>query len=176
MYTLDSVRLFRQTVGKKQLLLDTNLLLLLLVGACDKTFLPKFNCTSKYTEDDYNLLISIFNFFETKIVITPHILAEFSDISIRDIKAPKIHYYFATVLNRLKNYREEHIPLERFFGMQVSILAIYGFPDMSIIEASKKLDAVILTDDIGLGEYANSCRIANIKFGAVKADRLLKAK
>lgn len=80
-----------------------------------------------------------------------------------------------TVVDKLKGYKEENISLDRLLETKVNILAIYGFPDMSIIEAARKIDAVILTDDISLGQYANSCRIANVSFSAVSANNLLTA-
>ena len=173
MYTLDGVRSYRETRGKRKLILDTNLLLLLLIGACDKNFLQSCNCTRKYTGDGYDLLLKILRFFESEIIITPHVLAEFSNFFMRDIKEPKIHYYLTTVIDRLKNYKEEHISLERLLCTKVSILVLLGFPDMSIIEAAKKIDGVILTDDISLSLYADSCQIANIRFGAVSANEFL---
>lgn len=174
MYSIKSVKKYRETKGKKKLILDTNLLLLLLVGICDSNFLSKCECTHKYAINDYRLLLKIFKYFESEIIITPHILAEFSNISIRDIKEPKIHYYLQTVLNKLKDYKEEHISLERLLSIRVNILALYGFTDMSIIEGAKKIDAVILTDDIGLGLYADSRNIPSIKFGALRANELIK--
>ena len=173
MYTLDNVRVYRETKGKKKLIIDTNLLLLLLVGACDKNFLQSCDCTRKYTGNDYDLLLKILRFFESEIIITPHILAEFSNFFRRDIKEPKIHYYLTTVMDRLKNYKEEHISLERLLGTKVNILVMLGFPDMSIIEAAKKIDAVILTDDVGLSVYADSSQIPNIRFSAVSASELI---
>ena len=173
MYTLSEVRRFRETKGKKKLILDTNLLLLLLIGACDKSLLSLCQCTDKYTGEDYDLLLKLLYFFESKIVITPHVLAEFSNISRRDIKEPKIDYYLTTVINRLKCYREENVSLDRLLEMGVKVAVLFGFPDMSIIEATKKADAVILTDDIGLGEYANSCQMPSVSFGAVQANDLI---
>jgi hypothetical protein len=174
MYKIEDVKKYRLTRGKKKLILDTNLLFLFLVGACDESFLPKCECTQKYTVNDYKLLLEIFRYFESDIVITPHILAEFSNISIRDIKEPKIHYYLQTVLNRLKSYKEEQVSLERLIRVKVNILALYGFTDMSIIEGAKKINAVILTDDMGLGLYADTCKIPSIKFGALRSYELMK--
>lgn len=173
MYTLDNVRNYRETRGKKKLILDTNLLLLLLIGACDKNFLRGCDCTKKYTDNDHDLLLKMLRFFESEVVITPHILAEFSNLLRRDIKEPKLHYCLTTIMDRLKNYKEEHISLERLLGTKVSILILLGFSDMSIIEAAKKIDAVILTDDIGLSVYADSSQIPNIRFGAVSANELV---
>jgi hypothetical protein len=172
-YTLNEVRRYRETRGKKKLILDTNLLLLLFIGGCDKKFLPSCQCTEKYTEDDYNLLLKVLNFFEPEIVITPHILAEFSNISRRDIKEPKIHYYLMMVMDKLQHYKEEHIPLDRLLGLGINVIVLFGFPDMSIIEAAKKLGGVILTDEISLGLYANSNQIPNVSFSAVRANQLI---
>ncbi|MGD1003654.1 MAG: hypothetical protein ABR884_03725 [Minisyncoccia bacterium] len=173
MYTLDEVRAYREAKGKKKLILDTNLLLLLLIGVCDKNLLSKYACTEKYTINDYSLLLKILRFFESDIVITPHILAEFSNLVRRDIKEPKMHYYLATIMDKLKSYQEEYIPLDRLLGMGVRVIVLFGFPDMSIIEAARNINAVILTHDIRLGEYANASGLPSISFGAVQARDLM---
>lgn len=174
MYTLDDVRRYREAKGKKKLILDTNLLLLLFVGTCDINFLPICNSTSKYTKNHYEILLKIFRFFDAEIVVTPHIIAELSNIAIRDIKEPKIHYFLRLVVDKLRNYKEEHVALGQLLGIKINLLARYGFPDLSIIETAKKIDAIILTDDISLALYSDSFNVRSIKFGAVTADYILK--
>ena len=173
MHTLDEVRLFCEKKGKKKVILDTNLLLLLLVGTCDKDFISRCACISMYTSEDYELLVNTLRYFKAEIVITPHILAEFSDFFRRDVKEPKLSHYLHIVVAKLKNYSEEHIPLEIILGTKMSSLLMLGFPDTSIIEAAKKIDAAILTEDTGLGLQADALGIPNIKFKAVKAMKLI---
>jgi len=172
-YSLAEVRGYCESRGKRKPILDTNLLLLLLVGVCDKNFLSQHSCTEKYTSEDYDLLVKVLRYFEAEIIITPHVLAEFSDLSRRDIKEPRLNYYLSRVAEKLKSYREEHISLERLLNTKVHLLALYGFPDISLIEAAKKTSAVLITDDIGLGAYATSCLIPNVSFSAVQANSLI---
>ena len=120
-------------------------------------------------------MIQIFRYFESEIIVTPHIIAELSNLSIRDIKEPKIHYYFNTIVNKLRSYKEEHISLERLLGLEVKILMKFGFPDMSIIEVAKKMDAVILSDDLALCLYANSCKVPNFNFKNIISSELITA-
>lgn len=176
MYTLESVRVYRERGTKKKLILDTNLLLLLLIGAHNKALLKDCQSTKNYTADDYDLLLQVLLYFQTEIVITPHILAEFSDFSRRDIKEPQIQQYLMMVRDKLKTYHEEHVSLPQLLETNLRVLVTLGFPDISIIEAAKRVGAVILTDDIGLGEYANESRIPSVKFGAVRADYTLSPK
>jgi predicted nucleic acid-binding protein len=173
-YTLEDIVKFRQKYPtKKRLVLDTNLLLLLLVGGCDKKLLKNYTSTRKYSDDDYDLLIKILRHFESSIVITPHILTEISNLSRRDIKEPQLSYYFKTVIDKLKNCKEEHIPLENLIGVKIDILSRFGFTDISIIEVAQKIEAVILTDDIALCLHATSLYcIPSINFQNIKGDHI----
>jgi len=173
MYTLEDIRRYCKERGKKKVMVDTNLLLLFLVGSCDINFLSSCESTSKYSKNDHQLLLGMLRYFDSEIVITPHVLAEFSNLSRRDIKEPRLSYYLATVLDALKRHKEEHVPLEIILKSKINVLSSYGFTDISITEAALKINAVILTDDIGLGLYADSKNIANIKFAAAKADMLI---
>lgn len=169
MYSLDDIRLYREKYGRKKLVLDANLLILLLVGVFDKNVLRNCQSTKKYCGDDFDLMIKIFQYFESEIIITPHILAEISNLCRRDIKQPRISRFFVTVVDKLKNCKEEYIPLKRLLGIKISTLVSYGFPDMSIIEAAKTMDAVVFTDDLVLCSYADSFQIANICFSRIVA-------
>ena len=63
----------------KGLLVDANLLLLFLVGTHDLQLVGdgKYNKLSKYTPEDYRLLIRLQAVFK-RIVTTPHVLTEVS--------------------------------------------------------------------------------------------------
>lgn len=173
MYNLKDIRRYREKNGKKKLVLDTNLFVLLFIGGYDNNFLNQCTCTQKYSKNDYDLLLKIFQYFDSEIIITPHILAEISNLSRRDIKEPNIANYFETIVDRLKNCKEEHVSLDRLLGLDIKILTRFGFPDMSVIEAAKKMDAVILTDEYALSGHATSSGLANIRFGTISANYLI---
>lgn len=174
MYTLDDIRRYREKYGKNKLVLDTNLFILLLVGAYDKNFFKNCSATKGFCSSDYDLLLEIFKYFDTKIIITPHILTEISNLSRRDIKKPEIDYFFKVVVDQLKSCKEESVSLERLLGIKIEVLTNYGFPDMSIIEVAKKMGAVILTNEINLCGYANLSCVVNINFSNIKANQIIK--
>jgi hypothetical protein len=65
--------------GEGSLLVDTNLLLLWLIGHVDKSQIEKFKRTSAYTEDDFELLAVLIACYQS-IVVTPHVLTEVSNL------------------------------------------------------------------------------------------------
>ena len=71
--------LIRKHAGQG-LLIDTNVLMLLLVGNVDPTQIPTVKVTANrgFTERDFDLLVSIVVRF-SRIITTPHILAEVSN-------------------------------------------------------------------------------------------------
>ncbi len=168
MNSLADVQRYRETFGENKLVLDTNLLLLLLIGGFKIDSLAKCKCTEKYSQEDYELLLKIISFFEKQIIITPHILAEFSNLSKMDIRDPQIVEYITCVVEQLRGFQEKHSPLVELLSLDIALLARFGFPDMGIIETAKVLNACILTDDGNLSRHANSSGIANCFFQYIK--------
>jgi hypothetical protein len=62
----------------KGVLVDTNLLLLYVVGVYDLSRIERWNRTSAFTEDDFELLDRLLNQFQT-VATTPHVLTEVSN-------------------------------------------------------------------------------------------------
>ena len=61
---------------------DSGLLILLIVGRYDSSFIANYKVTSSFSEDDFSLLANFVSRFR-RIVITPHILAELSNHSFK---------------------------------------------------------------------------------------------
>ena len=64
-------------------IIDTNLLLLLIVGACDLSAIGRGRL-QKYTINDYNLMMRIFRLLD-RIIITPNIMTETDNLARQDI-------------------------------------------------------------------------------------------
>lgn len=64
----------------KGVLVDTNLLVLLLVGTVNKQRIPNFKRTEDFTIEDYELLVRLINWFG-KLIATPHVLSQVSDLT-----------------------------------------------------------------------------------------------
>jgi hypothetical protein len=63
---------------KSGILVDTNLLLVLLIGTIDKRLIGGKR-TKQYTEDHYRILVDFLKHFR-QLITTPHILAEVSNL------------------------------------------------------------------------------------------------
>src|SRR5438094_4633228 len=75
-YLIDLIGLYKA----KGLLIDTNLLLLYLIGMYDPDRIPRFKRTMSFTVDEFLLLDAIFTNFD-KVITTPNILTEISNLS-----------------------------------------------------------------------------------------------
>jgi len=150
-----SIADIRKFVIEKQpegLLVDTNILILFLIGSYDPTFIEKCevlnNSDKRYSIDDFELLKKIFTFFK-KLVITPQIIAELSNVSITrgGIYGEKLISYLQTVIKFLKSAEERHQKSDCLWGMDLEILGKYGFTDITMFKLSHKTNMPILTDD-----------------------------
>ena len=59
--------------------IDTNLLLLLVVGSTEKAIVAKHKRLKGYTEEDYDTLLDLLSLFR-QVLVTPHTLAETSNL------------------------------------------------------------------------------------------------
>src|SRR4051794_28125217 len=64
----------------KGVLLDTNLLVLLLVGSVNKHRILNFKRTGNFSIEDYDLLARLIRRF-SKLITTPHLLSQASDLT-----------------------------------------------------------------------------------------------
>ncbi len=68
-----------QKYRSKGVLVDTNLLLLFIVGSLNPQLIPQISRTSKYSIKDFQLVESFIEYFGVRVT-TPHILAETSNL------------------------------------------------------------------------------------------------
>jgi hypothetical protein len=61
-------------------LVDSNLLVLLLVGLVNKRRIPEFKRTQNFTIQDFDILSRLINWFG-KLITTPHVLSQVSDLT-----------------------------------------------------------------------------------------------
>ena len=65
---------------QKGVLIDTNILLLFLIGSANQERITKFNRTQQFIPEDYELLLAFIAKFQ-KLVITPNILTEVNSLA-----------------------------------------------------------------------------------------------
>ena len=149
-YTIQDIKTFchRSPTGRYSLIIDAVLLIPLLIGLFDKSYLSKCSLTSSsYKDKDFDLIIEILRFFKPQIIVTPNIVTEVYNRTDNKIDGEKLHYFFTKVVDKLRNSEEHHIPLHNMLGLNFEILKEFGFADISIIQAARDKQAVILTDD-----------------------------
>jgi hypothetical protein len=148
----------------KGLLIDTNLLLLYFVGMYDQDRIPRFKRTKAFTIDEFLLLATVFESFDT-IITTPNILTEVSNFSGQ---LPKdLHsYFFSDFATRIP------ILVERYTDSgAISASAHFnkfGLTDSGIVDTVKGKH-LVLTDDLALFGYLTNLGIDAINFNHIRA-------
>ncbi len=152
----------------RRLIVDTNLLLLLVVGSTADGLIQKHKRTRTFTPQDLALLERFLGGFND-IVVTPGILAEVSNLSAQ-IGEPLRSSIMQTVGRLVAQIREDHVP-----GISVIESRCFirlGLVDASILEACQEGDH-LLTDDLDLWiEAVNSGKTAT-NFTHLRAEHLL---
>jgi len=150
------------TYSKLGVVIDSNLLLLLFLGSYDRRQIATNDRLSKYSEEDYDLLIRVLKPFK-RIVTTPNILTEVSNLS-NAIPERSREAYFASIATRLTLLDEQHV---------VSATALqnrwakYGLTD-AVIAVVAKNRYLVLTDDFRLSQSLESDGIETLNFNHLR--------
>lgn len=130
---------------RRTLVIDTNLLLLLLVGLVARDQIEKFKRTRHYTASDYDLLARLVS-AHSEILVTPNVLTEVDNLITH---APgKLEFRCRQALaSLLSKWREEYRSSEQLAASGPFLRL--GLADASIQDLAKHADTV-LTDDLPL--------------------------
>jgi rRNA-processing protein FCF1 len=151
---------------QRGVLVDTNLLLLFLVGVFDPRYISRYIRTASYDEEDFNVLAQVLQTFR-RIIVTPHILTEVSNLS-RDIDRGRRYEFFlflASLLNALSGHfliDEQHRPAKLI--STESEFPLLGLTDAAIIHRAAHHHNPVLTDDRGLSERLERRGIDRLNF------------
>jgi hypothetical protein len=174
MYNLKEIEKYIIRDKPEGLIVDTNLLILFLIGKYDAEFIERcaLTCNNNYLKEDYELLYKIMKLFK-KIIITPYIIAEISNLSKSKIKDEKLINYFKVFVEFLgaPSIEEKNVGMEKFLGIEIGYMGKFGFTDMAICELSKSNNLAIITDD-GPFYYFFNTKIPVIKFEVIKNSSL----
>lgn len=153
-------------IGKhrqKGVVIDTNLLILLLIGAYDPSHIGRFKRTQDYTREDFRLLRSMAAAFR-RIVSTPNILTEACNLclTLNAQTDSRLYIYFRALIEQLK---ESFVPAR-------SVAALYAFDRFGISDASIvslcQRGYLLITDDLPLYHYLSSLGLAAINFNHLR--------
>jgi hypothetical protein len=141
---MDDVRqLIDQHCGSG-LLVDTNLLLLYLIGRTNKYRIPRFKRTQAYTIEDFDLLERFMAEFKT-LITTPHVLTEASNLG--DLHGEE-HEALRSWFVRTVEQSREHYDESRLLAKEDCFHRL-GLTDAAIAALARH-NYLFLTDDFDL--------------------------
>lgn len=146
---------------RKGILVDTNLLLLLIVGGTPS--IKSFKRTSAYSTADYELLLRVIDQFE-KLISTPHVLAEVSNLT-NGLHGGHLSDFYATFKKSLTTITEIHK-----FAADISqdlSLSPHGLADVGIMSVAKD-NYLVLTDDLRVASFAHQNSVDVVNFNHVR--------
>ena len=152
----------------KQIIIDSNLLVLFVIGLTDRNLISKHKRTKQYEIEDYDLLAEILSTFN-KVIVTPHVLAETSNL-ISQIGNPVMSSIRETLKNLIETQSEEYEP-SRELCKGKSFIRL-GLTDCAILNLVKK-ELPLITVDLDLYLSAMAINHNTVNFNHLRESRLL---
>jgi len=158
-YITDLVTRYR----RKGVLIDTNILLLWFVGATNRERIARFNRTSKFAPEDYDLLNKLFQSF-ARVVTTPNILTEVSNLlnQLGEPERSQCFSIFARDIGQLDEIYKDSLTIAA-----TDKFSKFGLTDCGIVNVAKD-NYLILTDDLKLASYLQKLGIDTINFNNIR--------
>jgi predicted nucleic acid-binding protein len=136
---------FDQNARTKGILIDTNLIVLLVVGFVNRDRIPRFKRTSSYTPADWDLLTGILGQIPLQYTI-PHVLSEVS--ALTDMKGPE-RDFARCVLRRWILHLQE-LPVSSREACASPHYQRLGLTDAALGFAAKQQGCSVVTNDSDL--------------------------
>lgn len=161
---MDYINNFLKKYKNKGVIIDTNLLLLFFVGKFNIKWIGKFKRVNKFSTDDFYFINNFFNYFN-KIITTPHILTEVSNLS-KDLPENVLTTYYKFIKNEIEilneHYEESKIICSQNYFHKL------GLTDSGIIKLSKK-EYLVLTEDFPLSNRLASLGVDVINYNHIRS-------
>jgi|SRR5581483_1547912 len=146
------------------LLVDTNLLVLFVVGSINRKRIEKFKRTSQYSESDYDLLVRVLGQFKTLYTVA-HVMAEVSNLT--DLSGRELQQGRSLLQETLTILQEPVVASERA-ARSVHYESL-GLTDAAIAELAREHNCAVLTDDLSLYLTLSNEGITALNFTHLRA-------
>jgi rRNA-processing protein FCF1 len=155
----------------KLLLVDTNALILYLVGQSDQALISRFKRTNKYNVADFEHLRNVIQRFGRigRVVTTPHVLAEVSNLA-GQLAEPGRTRVFRVLAAIIPELDERHAPARDFYESPEFVKI--GIADTAITNLVDS-DYLVLTDDYRLAGTLSARGVQALNFNQFRLRRLL---
>jgi len=127
------------------LLVDTNLLVLWIVGTVNRGRIRQFKRTCQYTEADFDILDRYLATFSTLYTLA-HVMAEVSNLT--DLSGPERLKARLALKSFLETAQEPHVPSSD--AARTEPYNRLGLVDSAISVAARRYRCRVLTDDLAL--------------------------
>lgn len=125
--------------------IDTQLLVLLVVGETDKALISKHRRTKAYRVEDYELLVRLINETDQQVFVTPNTLTEASNLLAQDGSEEPDRSRIYGALQALIETTEEEI-VESKVATRNSNFKRLGLTDAVLLEVVSAFNPLITTD------------------------------
>ena len=131
----------------RELFLDTNLLILYIVGSIDPELIRRHKRTNQFTPADYRLLQSVIRRFP-RVVTTPNILTEVSNLldQIGERTSQALHAVLSALI-KTEKFDERYV--RSLDAISITEFHRLGVADSSVLFLAQER-FLVLTDDIRL--------------------------
>jgi predicted nucleic acid-binding protein len=160
---LDALALINKHKAKG-VLVDTNLLVLLLVGAVNKQRIPTFKRTGDFSIEEYELLVRLIDWFG-KLIATPHVLSQVSDLtdlSGKELTAIRERFKVLVVQDIEESYDASRVLVDDPTFIR------FGLADAAIATACSR-GILVLTTDLQLQLALQALNIDALNFNHIRA-------
>ena len=161
---MSSGEFVRDSVTTTGLLVDTNLLVLLAVGAVNRNRIETFKRTRHYTKADYDLLVSVLGKFK-QIYSVAHVLAEVSNLT--DLPGPERMQARRVLKETISLLSEAEMPSTR--AAADPLYQNLGLVDAAIGAVARAHNCTVLTDDLDLYLRLSSDKVNVVNFTHLRA-------
>jgi hypothetical protein len=149
---------------KKGVLVDANLLLLFFVGLFDQAQIQRFKRTRQYTPEDHDILVRLLKFFDGKVMTTPNILTEVSNLS-GQFGEPTRSGYFKAFSRGISLLQEHYVKSSG--SAEAEHFVLMGLTDTAILSLAAA-GHLVLTDDFPLAQRLQKAGADVINFNHVR--------
>jgi hypothetical protein len=159
---LDATALITKHQGRG-VFIDTNLLVLLLVGLVNPRRIASFKRTQDFSIEDFRVLRKLVEWFGVPLVATPHVLSQVSDLTdLSGKEAILIRELFKSIVEEIE---EQHDAARRL--VRHPLFERFGLGDASIAQVCAR-GIVVLTADVQLQIALGSTGLDAINFNHVR--------
>lgn len=160
---MDDVKVLFARYRQAGILVDTNILLLYVVGLVNRQRISKFKRTQQFFPEDYDLLTQILKSFQ-KVVTTPNILTEVNSLA-NQLGEPERSRCLQLFGQAIAKLQEIHQP-----SQQLALLPEFqkfGLTDCGILNVAQG-SYLVLTDDLRLTATLQRKGIDTVNFNNIR--------